>query len=204
MAFAKKAGADAALIVAPYYNRPSQEGVIAHFEHLAGACDLPIVVYNVPGRTVTDILPETLARIAQLPSVVAVKDASGDVTRVTQHRALLGTDFCQLTGNDDQWIAHSALGGAGGISVTANIAPKLCATFAAACAAGDHAAALELHELLYPLHKAMFVDASPAPAKYAMHRLHDWFDDSLRLPIIPASDEAKAMVDAALAHAGLI
>jgi 4-hydroxy-tetrahydrodipicolinate synthase len=204
MAFAKQAGADAALVVAPYYNRPTQDGMVAHFTHLAEQSDLPIVVYNVPGRTVTDILPETLARIAALPSVVAVKDASGDVARVTEHRAALGPDFCQLTGNDDQWLAHDAMGGAGCISVTANVAPGLCAKFGAALVAGDRAEALHIHELLFPLHKAMFADASPSPAKYALSRLFDWFDPEVRLPIIPANAGARAAVDAALAHAGLI
>lgn len=204
MAFAKQAGADAALIVAPYYNRPSQAGMVAHFQHLASQCDLPMVVYNVPGRTVTDILPETLAKIAELPSVVAVKDASGDVARVTEHRALIGHDFCQLTGNDDQWLGHNAMGGVGGISVTANIAPQLCATFAAACASGDFTLARTLHDKLFPLHKAMFCDTSPAPAKYAMHRINPWFPDDVRLPIIPANDAARARVDAALEHADLI
>ncbi len=204
MAFAQQAGVDAALIVAPYYNRPTQDGMVAHFEHLAAQCDLPMVVYNVPGRTVTDILPATLARIAALPSVVAVKDASGDVTRVTEHRRLIGPDFYQLTGNDDQWLAHDAMGGVGAISVTANVAPGLCAQFAAALKAGERATALALHERLYPLHKAMFSDASPAPAKYALSRVHDWIDPAVRLPIIPAHAAARAEVDAALAHAGLI
>ncbi len=204
MAYAKSAGAAAALIVAPYYNRPSQDGMVAHFEHLAAHSDLPMVVYNVPSRTVTDILPETLARIAALPSVVAVKDASGDVTRVTHHRQLLGAGFCQMCGNDDQWLAHDALGGVGCISVTANVAPRLCADFAAACAAGDRVGALALHERLFALHKAMFADASPAPAKYAMHRLNPWFPEMARLPIIPASATARAAVDAALGAAGLL
>ena len=204
MAFAKQAGADAALIVAPYYNRPTQDGMVAHFTHLAEHSDLPIIVYNVPGRTVTDILPETLARIAALPSVVAVKDASGDVARVTEHRAALGPDFCQLTGNVEQWLAHDAMGGAGCISVTANVAPGLCAQFGAALKAGDRAEARRIHELLFPLHKAMFADASPSPAKYALSRLCDWVDPEVRLPIIPANAAARAAVDAALAHAGLI
>ena len=204
MARAKAAGADAALVVAPYYNRPSQDGIVAHFAHLAAQSDLPVVVYNVPGRTVTDILPETLARIAELPGVVAVKDASGDLARVTEQRRALGEGFCQLSGNDDLWLSHAVLGGIGCISVSANVAPKLCADFATACAAGDWSGALVLHERLFALHKAMFADASPAPAKYALSRLHGWFDPEVRLPIIPASDAAKAAVDAALAEAGLI
>lgn len=204
MAEAKARGADAALIVAPYYNRPTQDGMVAHFEHLAAHSDLPIVAYNVPGRTVTDILPETLARIAALPTVVAVKDASGDLARVTEQRRALGADFCQLSGNDDLWLSHAVLGGAGCISVTANVAPGLCAEFAAACAAADWSAALALHERLFALHKAMFADASPGPAKYALSRLHDWFDPQVRLPILPANAAARAAVDAALAEAGLL
>jgi 4-hydroxy-tetrahydrodipicolinate synthase len=204
MAEAKARGADAALIVAPYYNRPTQDGMVAHFEHLAAHSDLPIVAYNVPGRTVTDILPETLARIAALPTVVAVKDASGDLARVTEQRRALGADFCQLSGNDDLWLSHAVLGGAGCISVTANVAPGLCAEFAAACAAADWSAALVLHERLFALHKAMFADASPGPAKYALSRLHDWFDPQVRLPILPANAAARAAVDAALAEAGLL
>ncbi len=204
MQYAKAAGAGAALVVAPYYNRPSQAGMIAHFTHLSQQCDLPVVAYNVPSRTVTDILPETLAAIAALPGVVAVKDANGDMARVTQHRQMIAPDFCQLSGNDDLWLAHAAMGGVGCISVTANVAPRLCADFAAACAAADWKAAHELHERLFPLHKALFSDASPAPAKYALHRLQPWFGAEVRLPIIDASAASRAAVDAALAHAGLV
>jgi 4-hydroxy-tetrahydrodipicolinate synthase len=204
MKFAKGAGAAAALIVAPYYNRPSQPGLIAHYHALADASDLPMVVYNVPGRTVTDILPDTMAALAGIPSVVAIKDASGDLARVTQLRLAAGADFCQLGGNDDQWLAHAVLGGVGAISVTANVAPRQCADFAAACARGDWAGALALHDALFPLHKAMFADASPAPCKYALSRLHDWFDPEARLPIVAANDAARAAVDSALGKLGLI
>lgn len=204
MRHAKAAGATAALVVAPYYNRPSQEGIVAHYHALADASDLPIVVYNVPGRTVTDISAETMCRLAEIPSVVAIKDASGDLARVTTHRAGAGTDFCQLSGNDDLWLAHAAMGGVGCISVTANVAPRLCADFAAAVAAKDWARALQLHDRLFALHNAMFTDASPAPAKYALSRIHDWFSPELRLPIIPASDASRAAVDAALSSAGVI
>ncbi len=204
MLYAQKAGAAAALIVAPYYNRPTQAGMLAHFAALADACDLPIVVYNVPGRTVADISAETMNKLAEMPSVVAIKDASGDLARVTMHRAGAGEDFCQLSGNDDLWLPHAVMGGAGCISVTANVAPRLCADFAAACAAGDWAGALVLHERLFDLHKAMFSDASPAPAKYALSRIHDWFSPEVRLPIIPASETSRAAVDAALSAAGVI
>ncbi|WP_282946990.1 MULTISPECIES: 4-hydroxy-tetrahydrodipicolinate synthase [unclassified Sphingopyxis] len=204
MRYAQQAGAAAALVVAPYYNKPSQEGMIAHYRALADACDLPIVVYNVPGRTVADISAETMCQLAEIPTVVAIKDASGDLARVTVHRAGAGADFCQLSGNDDLWLPHAVLGGAGCISVTANVAPRLCADFAAACAAGDWAGAVVLHDRLFGLHKAMFSDASPAPAKYALSRIHDWFSPEVRLPIIPASAASRAAVDAALVAAGVL
>lgn len=204
MTFAKTAGAAAGLSVAPYYNRPTQEGMVAHFAALTAACDLPLVIYNVPGRTVTDILPQTLARIAALPNVVAVKDASGDLARVSTHRQLLGRAFCQLSGNDDLWLPHAVLGGVGCISVTANVAPGLCAEFAGSLAAGRNSDALALHERLFPLHQAMFADASPGPAKYALSRLHAWLSDEVRLPILRPNADARAAVDAALAHAGLM
>ncbi|SNS31801.1 4-hydroxy-tetrahydrodipicolinate synthase [Sphingopyxis indica] len=204
MRHAQAAGADAALIVAPYYNRPTQDGLLAHFKALADASDLPIVVYNVPGRTVTDISAETMCKLAEIPSVVAVKDASGDLARVTIHRAGAGAGFCQLSGNDDLWLPHAAMGGVGCISVTANVAPRLCADFAAACAAGEWSRALGLHDRLFGLHKAMFSDASPGPAKYALSRVHDWFSPEVRLPIIPASAASRAAVDAALAAAGVL
>ncbi|KTE25218.1 MULTISPECIES: 4-hydroxy-tetrahydrodipicolinate synthase [unclassified Sphingopyxis] len=204
MRYAKQAGAAAALVVAPYYNKPSQDGMIAHYRALADACDLPIVVYNVPGRTVADISAETMCQLAEIPTVVAIKDASGDLARVTVHRAGAGADFCQLSGNDDLWLPHAVLGGAGCISVTANVAPRLCADFAAACAAGDWAGALVLHDRLFSLHKAMFSDSSPAPAKYALSRIHDWFSPEVRLPIIPASEASRAAVDAALVAAGVL
>ena len=204
MRYAQTAGAAAALIVAPYYNKPSQAGIIAHYQALADASDLPIVVYNVPGRTIADISAETMNKLAEIPSVVAIKDASGDLARVTEHRAGAGRDFCQLSGNDDLWLPHAVLGGAGCISVTANVAPRLCADFAAACAAADWAGALFLHDRLFALHKAMFSDSSPGPAKYALSRIHDWFSPEVRLPIIPASDASRAAVDAALSAAGVI
>ncbi len=204
MAFARKAGAAAALVVAPYYNRPSQEGIFAHYAHLASVSDLPIVLYNVPGRTVTDILPETVARLAELPTVIGIKDASGNMARVAAHRLSCGTSFCQLSGNDDMALAYNAAGGAGAISVTANVAPRLCADFQTACAKGDFALARDINDRLYPLHAALFSDASPGPTKYAMARLVDWMVPELRLPMTPPSAASRAAVDAALAHAGLI
>lgn len=204
MRHAAAAGAAAALIVAPYYNRPTQEGILAHYRALADASDLPIVVYNVPSRTVTDISAETMCKLAEIPSVVAIKDASGDLARVTAQRAGAGRDFCQLSGNDDLWLPHAAMGGVGCISVTANVAPRLCADFAAAAAAADWAHALELHDRLFDLHRAMFTDASPGPVKYALSRVHDWFSPEVRLPIVPASAASRAAVDAALSAAGVL
>ncbi len=201
---AKDAGADAALMVPPYYNRPGQEGIFRHFEALAGDAPLPIVLYNVPARTVTDILPATLIRIVQaFPKVfVGIKDASGALARITQHRLALGEGFCQLSGNDDLALPFNTLGGVGCISVTANAAPRHCAEFQAACAAGEYDAALALHDRLYPLHDAMFADASPGPVKYALGRVRPGFPQTLRLPMTPAGEAARAAVDAALERLG--
>jgi 4-hydroxy-tetrahydrodipicolinate synthase len=206
MNFSRKSGAAAALCVAPYYNRPSQEGLIAHFSYLAEHNDLPIVLYNVPGRTVTDLKPETVCELVRrYPGhFVGIKDASGDLSRVTDHRMGIEGDFCQLSGDDELWLPHSAAGGVGCISVTANVAPKLCAEFQAAIAANDLSRARELNDLLYPLHYAMFEDASPGPCKYALSKVHDWLGEELRLPMVLCNGEARAAVEAALAHAGLI
>jgi 4-hydroxy-tetrahydrodipicolinate synthase len=204
MKAAEDAGADAALVVLPYYNRPSQEGIYAHFAALAQASSLPIVVYNVPGRTVTDVLPETLGRIAALPSVVGIKDASGDLGRVTAHRRLCGEGFCQLSGNDDIALGFLAMGGVGTISVTANVAPALFARFHDAYLSGDHAGAVDIQDRLFPLHKALFSDASPGPVKYALSRVRPGFPAGLRLPMTPPSEASRRAVDAALEHAGLL
>ncbi len=203
---AKASGADAVLMVPPYYNRPSQEGIFRHFEAVAEATDLPIVLYNVPGRTVTDIQPATMARVVRAfpDRFIGVKDATGQLGRVSEQRAGCDTDFIQLSGNDETALAFNAMGGTGCISVTANVAPRLCADFQAAWAAGDNIRALELHDRLYPLHIAMFTDASPGPVKYALERVRPGFPGELRLPMTEASDASRAAVDAALAHAGLI
>ena len=206
MNFSKKAGAAAGLCVAPYYNRPSQEGLIAHFSFLAENCDLPIVLYNVPSRTVTDIEDDTVVALAQKypRNIVAIKDASGDLSRVADHRMGLSNDFCQLSGNDELWLPHSAAGGSGCISVTANVAPALCAQFHEAIAANDLVKAREINDRLFPRHYAMFSDASPAPAKYALSKVHDWIEPDVRLPLVNASEASRKAVDAALEHAGLI
>lgn len=206
MNFSKKCGAQAALLVAPYYNRPSQEGLIAHFSYLAENCDLPIVLYNVPGRTVTDLKPETVCELAnRFPGqIIGIKDASGDLSRVSRHRMGIEGEFVQMSGNDDTALPFNAAGGVGCISVTANVAPKLCAEFQQACADNDLVKARELNDRLYPLHDAMFKDASPGPCKYALARVHDWITDELRLPLVPCNDASRQAVDEALKHAGLI
>jgi len=206
MNFSKKCGATAALVVAPYYNRPSQEGLLAHFSYLAENADLPIVLYNVPGRTVTDLQPETVCELARRfpETFIGIKDASGDLSRVTDHRMGIGKQFVQLSGDDELALPFNAAGGVGCISVTANVAPALCAAFQAACAAGDLEKARELNDKLYPLHYAMFEDSSPGPCKYALAQVHDWIENELRLPLVPCGEKARQAVDEALVHAGLI
>src|SRR4051794_28314483 len=197
-------GANAALVVVPYYNKPSQAGLAAHFTAVADASPLPMIVYNVPSRTVADIAVETLAEVARHPRIVGVKDATGNLARVTAQRLACGTDFCQLSGNDDMALGFNAMGGVGCISVTANVAPKLCAEFQKAMREGKWDEALKLQDQLYPLHAALFSDASPAPAKYALSRVRPDFPTELRLPLVEASDASKRAVDSALGHAGLI
>ncbi len=187
-----------------YYNRPSQAGMIAAFRALAEATDLPILVYNIPGRAVVDISVETLAEIARLPTVVGVKDATGNLGRVTAQRLASGEEFCQLSGNDETALGFSAMGGVGCISVTANIAPKLCAEFQEAMREGRWDEALTLQDRLYPLHTALFSDASPGPAKYALSKVRPGFPTELRLPLTEPSKASREAVDAALVHAELI
>jgi 4-hydroxy-tetrahydrodipicolinate synthase len=203
MKSAKAAGANAALLVPPYYNRPNQEGVLAHFRALAAGCDLPIMLYNVPARTIVDITVETMAELAKLPTVIGVKDATGNAARVTAQRLACGTDFIQLSGNDDMALGFMAMGGAGCISVTANVAPRLCADFQAACMQGRWSDALALQDQLFPLHSALFTDASPGPVKYALGRVRPDFPTELRLPMTPAGAASRAAVDRALEHVGI-
>ncbi|MEA3003354.1 MAG: 4-hydroxy-tetrahydrodipicolinate synthase [Sphingomonadales bacterium] len=200
---AREAGADAVLHVPPYYNRPNQEGIYAHFAAIAAAVDIPIVLYNVPSRTVTDIEVETMARLARLPAIVAVKDATGNLARVSAQRLACGEDFVQLSGNDEMALGFVAMGGRGCISVTANVAPRLCAEFENACISGNWDAALTLQDRLSPLHAALFSDASPGPVKYALNRLRPEFSAALRLPMTPPCEASRHAVDAALDHAGL-
>ena len=200
---AKDAGADAALHVPPYYNRPNQDGIYAH---LAAVADLgvPVILYNVPARTVTDISVETMGRLSRLPNVIGVKDATGNLGRVSDQRQKCGEAFVQLSGNDETALAFNAMGGVGCISVTANVAPKLCSQVQEAMREGRWAEALTLQDRLYPLHTALFTDASPGPVKYALSRVRSDFSPELRLPMTEASAASKAAVDSALAHAGLV
>ena len=196
-------GADAALCVVPYYNKPSQAGLAAHFLHLAEHSPLPIVVYNVPSRTVADISVETLAEVSKHPRIVAVKDATGNLARVSAQRLACSEGFCQLSGNDDMALGFNAMGGVGCISVSANVAPRLCSEFQKAMHEGRWDDALKLQDMLYPLHAALFTDASPAPTKYALTRVRPGFPAELRLPLVEAADASRRAVDAALEHAGL-
>ena len=200
---AEKAGADAVLVVTPYYNKPNQEGMYRHFKAVHDAIGIPIVLYNIPGRSIVDLSLETMTRLAELPRIAGVKDATGDISRVSAYRDAIGMEFCQLSGNDETALAHFAHGGHGCISVSANVAPGLCAQFQQALADEDLAKARELDGLLYPLHTAMFLDTSPGPCKYALTRVHDWITDEVRLPIVEPSEAARRAVDEALEHAGL-
>jgi 4-hydroxy-tetrahydrodipicolinate synthase len=199
---AKAAGADAALHVPPYYNRPNQDGIYAHLAAVADL-DIPIILYNVPARTITDIAVETMARLSRLPNVIGVKDATGNLARVSAQRIACGEQFVQLSGNDDMALGFSAMGGVGCVSVTANVAPRLCADFQEAIREGRWDDALALQDRLYPLHAALFSDASPGPTKYALNRVRPDFGAELRLPMTAPSEASRAAVDDALAHAGL-
>jgi 4-hydroxy-tetrahydrodipicolinate synthase len=178
--------------------------MLAAFRALSEGSELPIIVYNIPGRAVVDISVETMAEIARLPNIAGVKDATGNLGRVSAQRLACGEDFVQLSGNDDMALGFNAMGGVGCISVTANVAPKLCADFQTAMREGRWDDALRLQDRLYPLHAALFTDASPGPAKYALSRVRPSFPTDLRLPLVEASDASKRAVDEALEHAGLI
>ena len=201
---AKQAGADAALVVVPYYNKPTQDGLYAHFKAIADAVDIPIFVYNVPGRTVANISVETLARLAHdCGNIVGTKDASADLTRPSRQRLASGTDFIQLSGEDGTALAFNAYGGVGCISVTANVAPRLCAQFQEATLKGDFATALQLQDRLMPLHHALFVETSPGPVKYAVSLLGHCTAEA-RLPMVPVAETTKTAVRQAMVHAGLL
>ncbi|MBV7396142.1 4-hydroxy-tetrahydrodipicolinate synthase [Mameliella sediminis] len=201
--YAAKVGADGALVVTPYYNKPTQAGMIAHFTAVHDCAEIPIVIYNIPGRSVVDMLPATMGELAKLPRIVGVKDATGDLARVCQQRLTCGTDFLQISGEDATAHGFNAQGGVGCISVTANVAPRLCALLQEACLAGDYAKALEIQDKLMPLHIAIFTEPGLCGAKYAMSKL-GLCSEEVRLPLVPLTEATKAKVDAALAHAGLI
>ena len=199
---AKRAGADAALVVTPYYNKPTQDGLYAHFRAIHDAVELPLIIYNIPGRSVVDMTPETMARLARLPNIVGVKDSSADIMRPLLTHAACGAEFSQLSGEDGNVVAFLAHGGHGCISVTANVAPRLCADMHRAWREGRPAEALAVHRRLLPLHQALFCETSPGPAKYALSRLGRCTDE-VRLPLVPLIERARAQVDAALAAVGL-
>lgn len=200
---AEKAGADAALVVTPYYNKPTQEGLYQHFKTLHDATDLPIIIYNIPGRCVIDMSIETMKRLAELPRIVGVKDATNDLARPLRTRLAIGEDFCQLSGEDATVTAFLAQGGVGCISVTANVAPRLSAQLHEAWQAGDLATAFALRDRLLPVHDAMFCEASPGPVKWAAHLLGKCRPD-VRLPLVQPSEAAKVRVQKALAGAGIL
>jgi 4-hydroxy-tetrahydrodipicolinate synthase len=200
---AEKAGASAVLVVTPYYNKPTQEGLYQHFKAINDAIGIPILMYNIPSRSVVDMSVATMARLFQLPNIAGVKDATASPVRLSQQRLAMGQDFNQLSGEDATALAFMAHGGHGCISVTSNVAPRLCAEFQNACLGGDFKRALELHDRLMPLHDALFVETSPGPVKYAASRL-GLCKPGTRLPLAPVSDQTKTIVDAALAKAGLL
>jgi 4-hydroxy-tetrahydrodipicolinate synthase len=201
--FAARVGAQGALVVTPYYNKPTQAGLIAHFKALHDCAEIPIVIYNIPGRSVVDMSPATMGELAKLPRIVGVKDATGDLARVCQQRITCGPDFLQISGEDATAHGFNAQGGVGCISVTANAAPALCAQMQEACLAGDYAKALELQDRLMPLHQGIFAEPGLCGAKYAMARL-GLCSEEVRLPLLPVTEPTRARIDAALRHAGLL
>lgn len=203
MRHAEKVGANAALVVTPYYNKPTQAGLVAHYTALHDCCQLPIVIYNIPGRSVIDMTPETMGTLAKLPRIIGVKDATGKIERVSMQRASCGADFIQLSGEDATALGFNAHGGVGCISVTANVAPRLCAEFQEATLRGDYAKALEYQDRLMPLHEAIFIEPGLVGAKYALSVL-GLCSEEVRLPLVGLTDGTKAKIKAAMKHAGLI
>src|SRR5947199_3665859 len=200
---AEEAGADAVLIVTPYYNKPTQEGLYQHYKAINDAIGIPIIIYNIPPRSVIDLSVETMKRLFELKNIAGVKDATANMTRVTQQRAALGADFNQLSGEDITALGFMAHGGHGCISVTSNVAPRLCSEFEGACLKGDYQAALKLQDKLLPLHQNLFIETNPAPAKYALAILGK-VADTVRLPLVPLGEKSKAAVRDAMVHAGLV
>jgi len=200
---AEKAGADAVLVVAPYYNKPTQEGLYQHFKAINDAIGIPIIVYNIPARSIVDISVDTMKRLYELKNIAGVKDATANLARISQQREAMGPDFNQLSGEDITCLGFMAHGGHGCISVTSNIAPRLCSEFQNACLKGDFATALKLQDKLAPLHINLFIEASPAPVKYAAAQLGKC-EERLRLPLVPLSEKSRPIVRQAMVHAGLI
>ena len=200
---AKEAGADAALLVAPYYNKPTQEGLYQHYKAVHDAVDIPIIVYNIPGRSVVDISVDTMARLSELPNIVGVKDATADLSRPVATRLACGTDFCQLSGEDATVVPFLAQGGHGCISVTSNVAPRLCAELHGAWRDGDLERVFRINDRLYPLHKALFVESSPGPVKFAASLLGHC-QNEVRLPLVSVKPETETVVRDAMVHAGLL
>jgi len=200
---AEEAGADGVLVVTPYYNKPTQEGLYRHFKAINDAIGIPIIIYNIPGRSVIDMSVDTMARLYQLKNITGVKDATANVLRVSLQRAAMGPGFNQLSGEDGTALGFMAHGGHGCISVTANVAPRLCAEFQGACLRGDFATAVTLQDKLLPLHQNLFIETNPSPAKYALSLLGKCSDD-VRLPMVPLAEASKAAVRGAMVHAGLI
>jgi len=200
---AKSAGADAALVVTPYYNKPTQEGMYQHYKAIHDAADIPIIIYNIPGRSVVNMSSQTMARLAELPNIVGVKDSTGSPERTSATRMMLGSGFCQMSGEDGIALAIRAHGGHGCISVTANVAPRLCAEFQNACSAGDYATALEYQDRLLPLHISLFMETSPGPIKYAVSLL-GLASAEMRLPMVEISDQTKEHVKVAMMSAGIL
>ena len=200
---AEKAGADAVLVVTPYYNKPTQEGLYRHFQAINDAIGIPIFIYNIPSRSVIDMAVETMKRLSELKNIKGVKDATANVARVSLQRQACGPEFIQLSGEDATALGFNAHGGVGCISVTANVAPRLCAEFQDACLAGDYKNALRLQDRLMPLHVNLFIETNPTPAKYALSILGKC-SDLVRLPLAPLSENAKRAVRGAMVHAGLI
>jgi 4-hydroxy-tetrahydrodipicolinate synthase len=200
---AEKSGADAVLVVTPYYNKPTQEGLYQHYKAINDAIGIPIIIYNIPPRSVIDMSVDTMKRLFELPNIAGVKDATANMTRVTQQRAAMGEDFNQMSGEDITALGFMAHGGHGCISVTSNVAPRLCAEFQAACRKGDYSAALKIQDKLAPLHINLFLETSPAPIKYALSLIGKCAD-TVRLPMVPISEKTRAVVRDAIVHAGLI
>jgi 4-hydroxy-tetrahydrodipicolinate synthase len=200
---AEKVGADAVLIVTPYYNKPTQEGLYQHFKAINDAIGIPMIIYNIPGRSVIDMSVETMARLYELKNIVGVKDATANIARVSLQREAMGPDFIQLSGEDATALGFMAHGGHGCISVTANVAPRLCAEMQNSCLSGDYATALKVQDRLMPLHTNLFIETNPSPVKYAASVL-GLMADTVRLPMIPVSEGTKQKVRSAMVHAGLI